>query len=267
MNQEALINAMTQKGHTRETALGAIAGRGIEPLWREYMGGSSGGGNVPSLDFTPSKSPLDSISKAFGDLNTAYSDHVKNQTPLTDLFANYNREFMVPDLQRGLATGLEQFDMLSNQIRGVPKSIKEGAQESILTQGQLDRMTQARQAPLLEQQGILGQNLSRLSSSLGTAQSNVAQMMSVEQAERARQDMPWLRRFDTAEIIAASAMTGWNTENALTLNALLAKYNAGVQMSENEKSRMHELAMSENEFQRQLDIGLGDLGAFNFLFG
>lgn len=50
MDREALINAMTQKGHTRRTAEGAIAGRGVADLWREYMGGSSGGGSVSSFD-------------------------------------------------------------------------------------------------------------------------------------------------------------------------------------------------------------------------
>lgn len=46
MDKEALISAMVAKGHTRSTAEGAIAGRGMADLWREYMGGSGGAGGM-----------------------------------------------------------------------------------------------------------------------------------------------------------------------------------------------------------------------------
>lgn len=42
-DEQALINAMTQKGHTPESAKAAIAGRGYSDLAREYLGTSSTG--------------------------------------------------------------------------------------------------------------------------------------------------------------------------------------------------------------------------------
>jgi hypothetical protein len=45
-SEQALINAMTQKGHTPETAKAAIAGRGYADLAREYIGGSGAGVNM-----------------------------------------------------------------------------------------------------------------------------------------------------------------------------------------------------------------------------
>jgi len=53
--EEALIAAMTQKGHTTETAKAAIAGRGYDDLAREYLGAGSSGGtgqmfNQPTID-------------------------------------------------------------------------------------------------------------------------------------------------------------------------------------------------------------------------
>lgn len=43
MDIEKLIAEMMKHGHSRQTAEGAIAGRGLEAMWNEYMGGSSGG--------------------------------------------------------------------------------------------------------------------------------------------------------------------------------------------------------------------------------
>ena len=37
MDKETLIQEMMRHGHERSTAEGAIAGRGMENLWREYF--------------------------------------------------------------------------------------------------------------------------------------------------------------------------------------------------------------------------------------
>lgn len=44
-SEQALINAMTQKGHSVETAKAAIAGRGVADLAREYLGYSPNAGS------------------------------------------------------------------------------------------------------------------------------------------------------------------------------------------------------------------------------
>jgi hypothetical protein len=56
MDKEKLIQVMMTKGHSRSTAEGAIAGRGIADLWREYMGGGGNGGSsqAPQASNLPS---------------------------------------------------------------------------------------------------------------------------------------------------------------------------------------------------------------------
>jgi hypothetical protein len=54
MDREALIQEMMKRGHERHTAEGAIAGRGIADLWREYMGGGVSQGQASAATNLPS---------------------------------------------------------------------------------------------------------------------------------------------------------------------------------------------------------------------
>ncbi len=256
MNEQALIDAMTKKGHTTDTARSAIAGRGLENLWGEYMGGSSGGtsgGSVPNLNFTPSPSPVGDISNQLNQLLGGYTQAIQNQTPAIDLMSQARDRYGIPQLNQAYFSGLEQFDALGNQIRGVPESVKQGSQESILTQGQLGRISESRQAPLLEQQGLLGQSLGRMGEMLAKAEQFAQTDVGLQQADQAKQLMPWAQAFSNAEILAGMQMTEWSTSNSWELQTLLSKFEAGVQMSENEKNRMHALSMQENEFANTME--------------
>lgn len=69
MDREVLIQEMMRHGHSRTTAEGAIAGRGIEDLWREYMGGTPGGGGTEgdyaSIDETSPSVVRETISRTY----------------------------------------------------------------------------------------------------------------------------------------------------------------------------------------------------------
>lgn len=58
MDQEALVNAMVSRGHSRESALATIAGRSasgahndLQNLYTEYLGGGGGGGTSGGGDY------------------------------------------------------------------------------------------------------------------------------------------------------------------------------------------------------------------------
>lgn len=206
------------------------------------------------VDFKTSTSPLEDTKKRYSDLNTGFTSFLNSQETVPQLTTRYNDQFGIPQMQNNLQLGTEQYDYLGNQIRSMPQSVAQGSQESILTQGQKDRVVQSRQAPILEQQGVLGQNLGRLGERLSTAQTNASNMINAEQAQQMKMTQPWLQQYNTESVLSTMAMTGWSTQNSMELQRLLANQSAGITLSEGEKNRAHELAMAENNFERQLKL-------------
>lgn len=207
-----------------------------------------------NVNFTPTASPLEDTKKRYSDLNTGFTNFLNSQETVPQLTTRYNQQYGIPQMQNNLQQGQEQYDYLGNQIRSMPTSVAQGSQESILTQGQKDRVVQSRQAPILEQQGVLGQNLSQLGNRLSTAQTNANQMISAEQAQQLKMTQPWTQAYNTESVLSTMAMTGWSTQNSMELQRLLANQSAGIQLSEGEKNRMNALAVSENNFEHQLKL-------------
>lgn len=205
------------------------------------------------INFTTTESPINKQADIYGNLNTGYANAIAGQATVPSLVTKYNEMFQVPQLQQAYNQGMEQYDNLGASIRAIPQDISQRSQESILTQGQKNRMVQAEQAPLLEQQGILGTNVTRLGQNLGTAQQNAGTMITAEQAQQTKELSPWLKQYDTEQVLSAMRMTGWTTENQMEFERLVTNAQMGFEMSENEKNRMHELAMQENEFNAQLE--------------
>lgn len=207
-----------------------------------------------NVNFKPTESPVAKQEGIFGGLNQGYAGAIGGQTKVPQLINQYDTQFNVPQLQQQIQQGTEQYDTLGNQIRGMSQGVQQGAQESIMTQGQLDRVTQARQAPLLEQQNLLGQNLGRMGSNLATAQSNASRMVEAEQVQQQKELSPWLQAFDNENVLSSMRMTGWSFENQSELSRLLANQQAGITLSEGDKNRMQQLAVAEANFQNQLKL-------------
>jgi len=206
-----------------------------------------------NVNFSPTASPVKDQQDIYSNLDQGYTGAIQGQEAVPNLISRYDDRFGVPQLQRGLQEGQEMYDTLGSQIRGLSRDVAQRSQESILTQGQKNRMVQAEQAPLLEQQGILGTNLSRMGANLGTAQSNAAKMVEAEQLQQQKELQPWLQKYDNENILSAMRMTGWSTQNEMELRRLLANQQAGITLSEGEKNRMNSLAIAEKGFQAQLE--------------
>ena len=206
------------------------------------------------LDFKPTESPVGQQADIFGALDQGFSGAISGQETVPNMIGRYNEQYGVPQMQQQIQQGTEQYDYLGNQIRNMPNQVQQGSQESILTQGQLGRVTQAQQAPLLEQQGQLGQNLTRMGQNLGTAQTNASTMVSAEQAQQAKELQPFLQKYSNESVLSAMRSTAWSTENSMELQRLLANQQAGITLSEGEKNRMNSLAVAEKNFDNQIKL-------------
>ena len=206
------------------------------------------------INWKPTPSPVKEQSGLYDKLNQGYATAVANQEKTPQLLSRYNDLFGIPQMQQQVQQGAEQYDYLGNQVRSMPNQIAQRSQESILTQGQKNRQVQAESAPLLEQQGLLGQNLSRIQQNLGTAQTNANAMVSATQVDQAKEIDTWLKKYDTENVMSAMRMTGWTNENQWELNRLLSNQQAGITLTEGERSRLNQLAIAEKGFANALKI-------------
>ena len=206
------------------------------------------------VNFKTTPSPIGLQSDIYGNLNKGYTEAIAGQEKTPQLISRYNDLYGIPQMQENIQRGTEQYDWLGNQIRSMPQQIAQRSQESILTQGQKGRQVQAESAPLLEQQGLLGQNLSRMQTNLGTAQTNAGQMVTATQVDQEKALLPWLKRYDTESIMSAMRQTSWTFENEKELSRLLANQSAGIQLTEGEHSRLNQLAIAEKGFANALKI-------------
>lgn len=205
------------------------------------------------VNFTPTTTPVAQQADAYKEIGTGYRDAISDQPTVPSLITKYRDQYGVPQMQKAVQAGVQQYDELGSAIRAIPKDVAQRSQESILTQGQKNRIVQSEQAPLLEQQGIMGQNLSRMEANLGTAEANVGQMVTAEQVQQQKELDPWLKDYDNESVLSAMRMSGWTFQNQSELTRLITNAQMGMTMSENEKERMNRLALQEAQFKNSLD--------------
>lgn len=206
------------------------------------------------IQFKPTTSPIGEQTSIYDNLNKGYAEAINSQEKTPQLMSRYNDIYGIPQMQQQVQQGTEQYDYLGNQIRSMPNQIAQRSQESILTQGQKDRQVNAESAPLLEQQGLLGQNLSRIQSNLGTAQTNANTMVSATQVDQQKELSAWLKQYDTQNILSSMKMTGWTFENEKELSRLLANQTAGITLTNEEKNRINQLSIAEKGFENQIKL-------------
>lgn len=206
------------------------------------------------VNWKPTTSPVGTQTDIYNNLNKGYAGAIAGQEKTPAILDRWDQRFGVPQLQSKIAEDTLQYDELGNQIRNMPKEIAQRSQESILTQGQKDRQVQAENAPLLSAQGVLGQNISRDTANLGTAQTNASRMVSAEQVDQEKELLPWLKQYDTENVLSAMRETSWTFENEKELSRLLANQSAGVQMSEGERNRINQLSIAEKGFENALKL-------------
>ena len=173
MDENALIRAMTSKGHTESTARGAIAGRGYADLAREYLGSSGapsapGGGNTDVLSQArqllgfnqeANKPVIDSLQSQVGELGNIYAGQRQRlQSGIAPMRERYNQILdemkgnVGKDLSREygrrgipLSSGMYESDLTSKinpLVRDIGLAQEEGARSiEDLIAGLLDKET------------------------------------------------------------------------------------------------------------------------------
>ena len=168
-----------------------------------------------------------------------YTDFINSQEGATAMAGRIGGELGIPTLQANAT-------MLRNTLTNLPSTYSKAMTGYDVSNNQLQR--------------IIGQKSSELSplvttaeTSLAGAQGNLATRMGYEQMDIERLGKPYTTEKELLNDRLARETTLYSQDNQNELNALIAKINAGVTLSEGEKSRANQLAISEKNYQAQKD--------------
>ena len=182
-----------------------------------------------------------------------FSNFLGNQETLPAIQQRYENRFGIPDLQENYLRQKEATEMVGNQIQGLPQSVNQRTNESLMTQGQIDRVVNKEAKDLLEVYNGLGQITESTGRRLAMAEQNLNNAAKLEMAQLERDQQPWLMGYDLMNLMQAREMVGWTTTQSLELNRLLANQSAGLTWTDNEAQRAHDLSVAEKGFQNALD--------------
>lgn len=108
---------------------------------------------------------------------------------------------------------------------------------------------------------VIGQKQSELSpaaalseKNLQAAESNLTQRLGYEQRDQDRALIPFQYESDQLNSRLAREATGYTTQMQSELDAIISRMNAGITLSEGEKNRAQQLAISEREFDNQMKM-------------
>jgi len=264
MDQEALINAMTAKGHSRETALGTIAGRGYDEMAREYLGTGSNMPSSTTLDLSSVPSALDFEKGLQTTEDTALNQLLKamegRQQPL-DIYKSFETEAGLPAYREVSRTLSGEIANLEDIISGIPKQISDTTRESIITQGQRENLIQAKRQPQVEALVKLSTNLGRVGDLINLASQGVITktQLAVEGAKQGIE--PYQLKMSVLADRNARLSSGFQIDRSSKLDELFAKFTRQNQLDDAEWGLANQLASEERNYLKELQTTAASLGA------
>lgn len=201
------------------------------------------------------KTPGFNIAQQEADANAyldKYTSAIGSLAPTADIYSGYAEKLGVPALQEKSNKYSQLTDSLTASLDALPDQIAGRSQESMLTQGQKERMVTAESQPILDNLSKLGVASSRVGQQLSQAQTNAAQMTGYDVADQERTLLPFEKGFDMLEQRQAREFSGYTFQEQQELNRLLENAQLGFQWTNAEKNRAHELSLKEMEYKEAL---------------
>ena len=168
-----------------------------------------------------------------------YTDFINSQEGASAMAGRIGTELGIPTLQANAT-------MLRNTLTNLPSTYSKATTGYDVNQNQLSRI-------IGQKAGELSPMVQTAETSLAGAQGNLATRMGYEQADQAKALLPYQTEQDLLTDRLAREATLYSQENQNELNALIAKIDAGITLSEGEKNRAQELAIAEKNYQAERD--------------
>lgn len=257
-----LIAAMTQRGHTEDTARAAITGRGFDDLAREYLGsggGSGGGGGTQSYDTLAANVPssLEFAQEVGKPINEAFKDYamfLRGQPSPIDVYTQFEEAAGLPEKRR-LASDLRgQIFDLEDTIDRVESTVEGTSRESLLTQAQKDQLVTAKKEPLIEGYEKLTRNLGRIEQGIAVSSEEVLTKTSLVQEGVDRESQLFATQLDVLTENAARIISGFDADKSTRLEIALQKIRRGEELEDRDREEAFALMTMEQEFNNQLTL-------------
>lgn len=173
----------------------------------------------------------------------AFTDRFRSalfgQEALPAMASRIGNELGLPDLQKGAT-------YLNTQVANMPFTQRDLTRGFDVNQNQLNNLTNQKIYELTPA-------LTTTNNALAAARASRDEQMGFNVAQQQKELLPFNMERDFLADRMARETTLFSNENQNELTSILQKMNLGVQISEAEKNRAHELAMKERdyEFRRQ----------------
>jgi len=179
-----------------------------------------------------------------------YGNAINNQEKMRAMYSRLGDELNLPALQN-------QAQTLTSTLEAIPETYGSATRGFDVNANQLGRIVGTKQAQLAPlQQKAVGQ--------LQTAQNQIGTQMGLEQAQQQKELQPYEyeRQFLTDRMARETSLFTQDAEREY--NALITKMNAGIQLSEAEKTRAQQLEMQKRDFENsKATIELQNKGALD----
>ncbi len=160
---------------------------------------------------------------------------IMGQEGMSHMYRRIGDELNMPNLRTNAVN-------LQNQMTNLPETYSKATTGFDVNANQLNRIVGTKSA-------ALAPAVETATNALNSARQQQGDMIGATQADQAKQ----LRPYETEQSFLtdrwAREQTGFTSANEQELNGLIAKMNAGVQLSEGEQQRINALAVAEKQFQ------------------
>jgi len=184
---------------------------------------------------------------------SGFSEFLGGQEKLPAIQQRYENRYGIPDLQENYLRQKEAQDMVGNKVRGLEKDVGQRFSESMLTQGQISNVVNSEAKGLLEQFNQLGEITESTGRRLALQEQNLNSAARLELAQMEKDTLPWLKSYDSMNIMQAREFSGWGTTQSLELQRLLGNQASGLTWDNSEAQRASNLLIAEKGFQNELD--------------
>lgn len=205
---------------------------GINPQF-----GTSSQFNIPSFvkpfDFQQQKEEMQ-----------GYLDRYSKAIP--GIRANVESGLGIPQMREAFLGATQGAQNYQDLINSLPKTIAETSANSLLNEGQRQRLLGEKLVPLQKGLSTVQGTMSTLGTALGQAQTS-AEKMVTERLD------PYAKDFDQLTRRLAQEFTGWTTANQMELNRLIQNAQSGLTWTNSEAQRANELALQEMKYKETMD--------------
>jgi hypothetical protein len=215
---------------------------------RSFALGANGGStvdlNAPTAQAQQNKTDLQNLftnqAGQQSDFLNRYTSAIKGQEGSSAMATRIGNELGVPQLQANAQS-------LNQTLFNLPSTYSAATTGRDVNANQLSRIVGTKQVELSPAAALATQNAQQ-------AQSNLNTRMGYEQADQSKALLPYQTEQQLLTDRLTRESTGYSAANQSILDSIIAKMNAGVTLSEGEKTRAQQLAVQEMQYKQAMDV-------------